>query len=175
MSLRESTQARHKLAEQTPFMNALFDRSLPSNLWVDFLYQKWYWYAAIEDIADQFHVLDSVPEIKRANLIKQDYLNIVIPMRRTHQRHPLTKDYALYVLGLDDPKKILAHVYVWHFGDLYGGQMIKKMIPGPHTHLDFEDPQSLIVKTRLLLSDDMSDEANLAFDNAIKILNSYDI
>jgi hypothetical protein len=175
MSLRELTQERHRRAEQTPFMKAVFARSLPSNLWADFLHQKWYWYAAIEDIADQFHVLDSVPEIRRAKLIKQDYLNMVIPIRRTHQRHPLTKDYALYVLGLDDPRKILAHVYVWHFGDLYGGQMIKKMISAPHAHLDFDDPQSLIAKTRLLLSDDMADEANLAFDNAIKILNSYEL
>ena len=175
MSLRELTQERHKAAENTPFMKAVFDHTMPKAVWADFLYQKWYWYAAIEDAADTLHVLDSVPEIKRAVLIKQDYLNMVIPVLRTHRKHKLTKDYALYVLGLDDPKKVLAHVYVWHFGDLYGGQMIKKMITAPHAHLDFDNAPQLIAKIRPWLSDDMADEANLAFDHAIAILSTYDI
>jgi len=31
---------------------------------------------------------------------------------------------------MDDPHKVMAHVYVRHMGDLSGGQMIKKKIPG---------------------------------------------
>jgi heme oxygenase len=85
-----------------------------------------------------------------------------------------TKDYASYIRSLDDPKRIMAHLYTWHMGDLFGGQMIKKIVDAPHTHLDFEDPKTLMTNMRSMLSDDMGDEANTAFDWAIRIMESYD-
>jgi heme oxygenase len=60
-------------------------------------------------------------------------------------------------------------------GDLYGGQMIKKIVPGPHYSLEFVNPEELKTNLRNKLSDDMADEANCAFDWAIKILNEYDL
>jgi heme oxygenase len=59
-------------------------------------------------------------------------------------------------------------------GDLFGGQMIKKIIQAPSTHLDFENSQDLMVNMRNLLTDDMADEANRAFTWAIHILETYD-
>ena len=52
--------------------------------------------------------------------------------------------------------------------------MIKKLVDGPHSSLDFLDPLVLITTMRLKLSDDMAEEANIAFDWAIRILNEYD-
>jgi len=59
-------------------------------------------------------------------------------------------------------------------GDLFGGQMIKKLVDEPHSSLDFLDPPVLIAAMRGKLSDDMAEEANIAFDWAIRILNEYD-
>jgi heme oxygenase len=59
-------------------------------------------------------------------------------------------------------------------GDLHGGQMIKKIVEAAHSHLEFEDRAELIKTVRTMLSDDMAVEANIAFEWAIKIMESYD-
>jgi hypothetical protein len=59
-------------------------------------------------------------------------------------------------------------------GDLFGGQMIKKIVNAPSTHLDFENACDLMTSMRSMLSDDMALEANRAFVWAIEILETYD-
>jgi heme oxygenase len=59
-------------------------------------------------------------------------------------------------------------------GDMFGGQMIKKIVDAPSSHLDFENADELKTIIRSKLTDDMADEANVAFDWAIKILNHYE-
>jgi len=87
---------------------------------------------------------------------------------------PAVLEYHNYIQTLTDPTRIMSHLYTWHMGDLFGGQMIKKLVDGPHSSLDFQDPPVLIAAMRSKLSDDMADEANIAFDWAIQILNEYD-
>jgi hypothetical protein len=48
------------------------------------------------------------------------------------------------------------------------------MLPPPHRNLDFPDVEGLKVAIRSKLGDDLADEANIAFDWAIKIMNEYD-
>ena len=67
----------------------------------------------------------------------------------------------------------MAHMYTWHMGDLHGGQLIKKMVDGTNTALDFDNEDSLKQAIRNKLNDSMADEANIAFTWAIKILNQY--
>jgi len=86
----------------------------------------------------------------------------------------LVIDYYNYILSINqDPNKIMAHLYVWHMGDMFGGQMIKKIVPGPHRNLEFEDANTLKTNIRAKLDDSMGDEANVAFEWAIKIMESY--
>jgi heme oxygenase len=59
-------------------------------------------------------------------------------------------------------------------GDLYGGQMIKKLIKAPHRSLDFNNEEQLKTIIRSKLDDSLGDEANRAFDWAIKIMESYE-
>jgi len=65
-------------------------------------------------------------------------------------------------------------LYTWHMGDMFGGQMIKKIVPGPHRNLEFEDARTLMTNIRAKLDDSMGDEANVAFDWAISMLRDYD-
>ena len=174
MSLKELTKAKHELAETTPFMKAVFDLKLPMELWVDYTYQKYIWYREIELAADSHGLLDTLLGIGRAQLIMADYKKMVEQQPIYHTYKEVSKDYASYIISLDDPKKILAHLYTWHMGDLFGGQMIKKIINAPSTHLDFENPRELMTNMRSMLTDDLADEANIAFDWAIKILGEYD-
>ena len=52
--------------------------------------------------------------------------------------------------------------------------MIKKVLPPPHRNLEFNDVEGLKTAIRAKLSDDLADEANVAFEWAIKIMNSYE-
>lgn len=174
MSLKELTADKHQQAEDTLFMKAVFAKTLPFDLWVDFTYQKQLWYKEIEHAARQAGLLNALPGFERAGLIMDDYEAIDKPVGSYNTYKQETKDYASYIRTLDDPTRIMAHLYTWHMGDLHGGQMIKKIVEAPHTHLEFENRADLIKHMRTMLSDDMGDEANVAFDWAIKIMESYD-
>lgn len=175
MSLKELTKENHARAEGTAFMKAVFDLSLPMELWRDYTYQKQLWYKEIETKAAEMGLLTDLTGIERAELIKNDYQEMMKDrLGDYHTYRGVTKDYVLYIRNLREPDDVMAHLYTWHMGDLFGGQMIKKIINAPSTHLDFENSQNLMVNMRNLLTDDMADEANRAFTWAINILETYD-
>jgi len=174
MSLKELTQEKHKAAEGTKFMQAVFDKTLPMSVWIDYTYQKYAWYKAIEIRAGSMKLLDALPGIERADLIMTDYKEMVNNYEDRHFLKPITIEYCDYIKDLVEPKDVLAHLYTWHMGDMFGGQMIKKIIEAPHRHLEFENAKDLMFVLRGMLDDSMGDEANRAFDWAIKILETYD-
>jgi len=174
MSLKELTKDKHTAAEGTPFMKAVFANKMPMAVWVDYTYQKALWYKSIEERSEQLGLLKDLQGIQRAKLIMEDYRAMKKPFASYNTYKQITKDYASYINSLQDPKQVLAHLYTWHMGDMFGGQMIKKIINAPHSHLEFENAMALISTMRPLLTDDLADEANVAFDWAIKILGEYD-
>jgi heme oxygenase len=174
MSLKELTQERHKAAETTQFMKAVFDRTLPMTVWTDYTYQKYEWYKAIEVQAKSLGLLDNLPGIERADLILADYKEMIKDLEVHRHLNLVTTDYCAYIRNLTEPNDVLAHLYTWHMGDMFGGQMIKKIIDAPHTHLEFENAKDLMFVLRGMLDDSMADEANRAFDWAINILETYD-
>lgn len=174
MSLKDLTKDKHTLAETTPFMKAVFAGTMPMTVWIDYTYQKHLWYKEIERAAQEAGLLENLAGIERASLIKDDYNEMIKDTFIYNTYKEVTKDYVIYLKTLKDPKKILAHLYTWHMGDMFGGQMIKKLIAAPHSHLEFDNAMSLVSVMRPMLTDDLADEANVAFDWAIKILNEYD-
>ena len=174
MSLKELTQEKHKAAEGTKFMQAVFDKTLPMSVWIDYTYQKYAWYKAIEIRSGSMGLLDALPGIERADLIMTDYQEMIKDSEDKHLLKPITIEYCDYIRDLVEPKDVLAHLYTWHMGDMFGGQMIKKIIEAPHRHLEFENSKDLMFVLRGMLDDSMGDEANRAFGWAIKILETYD-
>lgn len=170
MSLKELTAHKHREAEQTGFMQALMKNHLPAEVWTDFVYQKFLFYKTIEGLGGAYCGLNQISEIYRAFLLYQDYTELAKNQQYSY-RHP-TLAYNAYLQTLDHkPEKIMAHIYVWHMGDLFGGQMIKRFTPGKNLALQFEQKEKLISFIRSKCTDDMSEEAILAFDQAIKIMN----
>lgn len=174
MSLKELTKDNHALAETTPFMKAVFAGTMTNDMWTDFTYQKQLFYKEIERAARQAGLLDLLPGIERAELMMEDYREMIGSTPKYNTYKAVTKDYVIYLQKLNDPTKIMAHLYTWHMGDMFGGQMIKKVIVAPHRHLDFDNATELKTTIRSMLTDEMADEANIAFEWAIKILNEYD-
>jgi heme oxygenase len=174
MSLKELTALNHAKAENTPFMKAVFAKTLPQELWIDWTYQKWLFYGAIEGAAGANRLLGDLPDLRRAFYLAMDYAEMNGKNPR-HEFRPIVVDYYNYILSISkDPNKIMAHLYTWHMGDMFGGQMIKKIVPGAHRNLEFEDARTLMTNIRAKLDDSMGDEANVAFDWAIRMMRDYD-
>jgi len=174
VSLKDLTAEKHKLAESTPFMKAVFAQTLPHDLWIDWTYQKWLFYGAIEGAAGANRLLGDLPDLRRAFYLAMDYAEMNGHNPR-HQFRPIVIDYYNYLLSISkDPNKIMAHLYTWHMGDMFGGQMIKKIVPGAHRNLEFADARTLMTNIRAKLDDSMGDEANVAFDWAIRMMRDYD-
>ena len=174
MSLKELTKDRHHIAENTDFMKALFSGNMPMLLWANYTKNRAIWYSAIEHMAKRYGLFHDLPGIERTNLLLSDYLEMTLGVIHPGELATVI-EYQDYIMNLDSADRIMAHVYTWHMGDLYGGQMIKKMIHAPSSSLDFENADLLKMNIRNKLKDSMADEANCAFDWAIKILNGYRI
>lgn len=174
MSLRELTGAQHKLAESTPFMTAVFRGNLPLKAWSNFVYDKSLFYPVIEAKARTLGILEDLQGIERSRELRVDFQELS-NTEYSYNYSSAAQAYYEYLLGLTHHDDVLAHLYVWHMGDLYGGQMIKKLIPGRHYSLEFANPEELKTNLRNKLSDSMASEANLAFSWAIRILNEYSV
>jgi heme oxygenase len=172
MSLKELTLEKHKQAESTWFMKAVFKRELPKNLWLDWTYQKTVFYPVIEQQCLNLGLLEGIEGIQRSKNLELD-LNELREQIPTHslQIRESTASYVNYLKNLDSA--VLAHLYTWHMGDMFGGQMIKKIVPGTHYSLEFENADILKSNLRSKLNDDLADEANTAFDFAIKMMEEY--
>lgn len=169
MSLKELTKDKHAEAESTPFMKAVFDKTLPREVWADFTYNKMIFYGAIEAKARAEGIMEDLYRIDRAYFLYEDYRSMNLPATVK----PTVAEYRQYILDLE-PGKVLAHLYTWHMGDLHGGQMIKKIVDAPHCSLEFEDRTGLINSMRSKLDDSLAEEAKCAFDWAIRIMREYD-
>lgn len=175
MSLKELTAQKHAEAESTPFMKAVFAKTLPLELWADWTYQKTLFYGAIEGAAGANGLLRDLPDLRRAFYLYQDFDEMWDKDTTRPDFRPVVVDYYNYLLSIGkDPNKVMAHLYTWHMGDMFGGQMIKKIVPGSHRNLEFTDTKTLITNIRAKLDDSMGDEANVAFEWAIRMMRDYD-
>lgn len=169
--LKELTWANHSKAERTEHARKLLKGMTPEE-YHRYLYNQYVQYAAIEGIASSQGVLDGIERICRASAIHTDMVELEKEyniQRNDSLLCPVVDRYASHVTSLVDTDDILAHLYVRHFGDMYGGQMIRKRNPGSGTMYDFDDVEDLKTIVRAKLNDDMADEANRCFEFAMEL------
>ena len=163
MSLRDLTHDAHKAAETQPFVKILFSGNIDPKLYATFLKNQHPCYDILEAYAMMAGVLTGLPDIRRAGKINADFLELW-KEEQEPAIVPAVKRYMDHIVSIkDDTKKLMAHVYVRHMGDLAGGQMISKRVPGSGTMYQFEDPDGLKAAIRERISDDMADEAIICF------------
>jgi heme oxygenase (biliverdin-producing, ferredoxin) len=174
MTLKEVTADLHREAESLPLIRSIFEGRVNKQSYADYLYQLHLIYVTIEEIADELGVTRGIEVIKRSHLIRQDIVELLGPTEKNHFFRKPTLEYFDYLRSIrNDPDKILAHMYVRHMGDMYGGQMLKKVTPGAGKMYDFDDLDTIKTEFRRRLTDDMGAEARVAFKHNINIIKEY--
>ena len=165
-SLKEITKEHHKNAERTSFVRRMMRRELTPYQYYVYLSNQFLMYTTLETAALKAHVLDGIREIQRVTPMCKDLQEL----EREHgfeipQHLKSTSNYMEYIHKISkEPNKLLAHIYVRHMGDLSGGQIIKKFVPGKGEHYKFDDVDSLKERVRAKLHDGLADEAKVCFD-----------
>lgn len=172
--LKELTWAHHQSAERKAFARELIKGNVDPHKYYTFLVCQHYNYTALENSAV---IPEELEAIKRADLIMEDIeeLEKLYGFERPEDLPDSVAEYVSHIYDLEDEgdnEKLLAHMYTRHFGELHGGQIIKKRIPGSGKMYDFDvDKQFLIDEFRLLLHDGMADEAKICFEFASKLFD----
>lgn len=166
MALRDLIKDNHDKAENHRFVKVLLSGEIPVPVYADLVYNQMFCYTKLEERAYKEGLLEGIEDICRGPAIEMDYIELFTPATL----YKSTADYVKYVEEMP-ADKIMGHVYARHFGDLYGGQMIKKVIPGSGLMYQFENRKELIDKVRERLSDDLGDEANIAIEFNIKLFD----
>lgn len=172
MSLKELTAAAHKQAETQPFVRKIFSGNITKEEYATYLINQELVYATLEAYATTAGLLDDLPGIQRAANIHQDIHELAadIPQLSETKIAQSTDDYLQYLKTIQtDPAKLMAHIYVRHMGDLYGGQMISKKVPGAGQFYKFDNSDALKTAIRAKLDDSLADEALMCFKFATQL------
>ena len=160
MDLREAVKANHQAAEKTRWSQMMISGDMRIEQYAAMLYSMLPIYTELERTG-----LITKPQVLRARLVQSDLDAL------GGTKHGLTLStvyYTRYLETLEDRDR-WAHIYVHYLGNMYGGQMIGRRLPGQHTHLMFHDLQECISYVRENLTDVRPEEANTAFQWTIRI------
>ena len=167
--LKQLTWANHQAAERRKFAKQLISGGIDPFVYYKFLNCQYLVYKSLED---KVIIPPNLTTIYRAPRILKDIEELGeiygfddIDHYPASVGRCLGHIEQLYESGDNDG--LLAHMYVRHFGELHGGQIIKSKTPGSGVMYEFEgDTKILIEEFRKLLHDGMEQEAKLCFDFA---------
>jgi heme oxygenase len=171
MSLRDLTKDAHTNAERQEFVKILFSGKINPKIYATFLKNQHPCYELLEVCAMPHGLLNGLPDIRRAPAILADFEELWDhEADGDAQILPAVEGYMKHILSIKgQPEKLMAHIYVRHMGDLAGGQMISKKVPGAGRMYRFEDPEALKIAIRERINDDMADEAKVCFEFATQL------
>ena len=170
MSLKELTYEHQRNAERQKFVKTLMGGNIPPKVYAEFLYNQYVAYNILEVCAMAEGVLNDLPDVRRAPKILEDFQELWGKDAEPPKPKPSIQKYVDHIMSIkEDPEKLMAHIYTRHMGDLSGGQMIKKRIPGEGRLYMFEDPDNLKTAIRSKLNDNMAEEAKVCFTFATEL------
>ena len=167
--LREYTNEKHRAVENTEFVQYMLHGNITADDYAVYLQQFHAVYSAIETHAEQAGMLADLPDIKRADRIRQDIEEQGYPVLSEEELLPAVQRWCQRIRHLynnNQQDQIFAHVYVRHMGDMYGGKVIAKRVPGSGRSYEFDNRPGLIKAFDAKLNMGLLDEALRAFDLA---------
>ena len=170
-NLKELTWEHHQNAERQEFVKVLMSGNIDPKIYATYLWNQFPQYEILEVMAMGHGLLNDVPGVLRSKAIMEDFRELWPQDEKPPQHTMATKKYLTHMRTImNDPDKLMAHIYVRHMGDLSGGQMIKKKVPGSGKFYQFEgDIKEIKEIIRAKTNDSMADEAKICFDYATEL------
>lgn len=168
--IKDLTWEHHKEAERQEFVKVLMSGKINPQFYATYLWNQHKKYDLLEAMANVHGLLDDLFEIRRKSAIYEDY----VELWENQLPPPIVESTNEYIVHMKeimhDADAVMAHIYVLHMGDLSGGQMIRKRVPGKCKMYDFEgDVADLKERIRSRINDDMADEAKFVFESSTKL------
>ena len=163
-TLKSLTWDLHKKAETTPLMKLLLKNEISDCLYCDLVYTKYLIYGAIENVI-QFRTAD----LARKNAAFADWQTMGCSLPKCL---PALETMLAHLRTLSE-QQLWAHVYVHYLANVYGGQIIARVIGDrfPTSMYHFADPDVAKQEIRSHLTVDMAPEANRSFEMTINYYN----
>ena len=180
MNLKELTWENHKKAERRGFAKILLSGEIDPELYYRYLTNQYYMYVILEDALKVQGLPVYIQPVFRASHILKDMQELEEIYGFFYDPYittPSNAQYIEHIYNLEKNKeyeKLVAHMYVRHFGDMYGGAIIKKRVPGSGTMYEFNNKEKLKLYVRELLTDEMAVEANICFEFAIRLFEELE-
>lgn len=177
-NLRELTKEAHRSAERTSFMNRMLKKEITPEQYYVYIKNQLFVYTTLEYYASEAGVFDEkMSEIMRGPALLEDVMEM--ELENDFEEAPILNasyEYVKYIQGIQkEYSRLLAHVYVRHMGDLSGGQIIKKLVPGPTNLYEFgEDVDDLKNLVRSKLHDGLEKESKVCFSMVQKFLEELE-
>jgi heme oxygenase len=169
--LRDYTNDKHREAEARPFVQYMLGGGIIENDYILFLQQMYNLYGTIEYFAEMSGLLHDLPDIRRAEYIREDLIELGATVAESL---PATRKYQHRIIELyhsNKKEQILAHVYVRHMGDMYGGKIIARRVPGSGRAYGFTDRPGVIKALDAKLTTDIVEESLRGFDLSMGIFD----
>lgn len=171
MTLKESIKSVHDLAEHHPLAQSMVKGRVAVEAYADLLANLIFVYGDLESKARKMGCITShhLSELPRFQRMVEDLIELTEAHNIQTTRHlclPLLSDYCDSIWA-QTQEGTMAHLYVHHMGDLFGGQILKRVLPGKCSRYDFDNRQELIEEIRSHLTDTMADQAIAAFEFVI--------
>ncbi len=157
LPLKEAIAEKHRLAEKMPFNVKMFKGELSKSEYQLYLVQLLEVFKAIEERKLPH------PSLNRVDAVQTDIDELTNQGCNSFKVLNSTRAYASYLKSLSD-EKLLSHIYLNYLAIMFGGQMMKKMVPSSGKMYDFENMKEAMMSIRALQKDEWADEVNKGFD-----------
>ena len=142
----------------------MFEGKFNDLMYADYLYELKHIYKKIEDLSNQHKMTEDMPDLDRYPSICKDIEELGINFDRDLMHSTVEYLNHLDKLSIENPRLLMAHVYVRHMGDLFGGKLMAKVVPGSGFMYQFADRPGLLKAFKEKLHIELADEANIGFD-----------
>jgi len=166
-SLKEATSIKHKQAERMPFNTRMFNGLLSKNEYLLYLNQQLQIFQTIERIGLPDNRLKRTENVQADidELKSQGYFSDLILNK--------TIGYVNYLASLSF-EQVLPHVYLNYMAIMFGGQMMKKVVPSSGRMYAFDNMKETIQSIRNVQKDEWAEEVNKGFEFIILIFEELE-
>ena len=174
-TLKDLTIEEHKNAERQAFVQKIFKGEISNFQYATYLKNQHAKYDILEAIAMMHGLFNDMPEIRRAPFILEDFKELWSSENEPYICNTTT-EYTRHLMNIkNDTDKIMAHIYVRHMGDLSGGQILAKKIPGSGKMYQFDrstDELKSIIRSKI--NNSMAEEAKICFNFATDLFQELE-